>query len=85
MFDKNSREREMFADFYKMCELFWNPSDDPEYWTGVVQAADEFEEKYHDIHPMVNELAVAFVSGLDKKYRGDKDEQEKDAGRGKVQ
>ena len=39
MFDKNGVERKMFADFYKMCEKFWEPENTDEYWTEVSKAA----------------------------------------------
>ena len=74
MFDKNSQERQMFADFYKMCEKFWIPESNDDYWAEVVKAADWFNDKYGKIHPIAKEMTVAFVSGLDQKYREEKTE-----------
>ncbi len=68
MFDKNGVERKMFADFYKMCEKYWTPDASDEYWSAVVKASDEFNDKYKDLHPMVFQLTMAFVKGLEDKY-----------------
>ena len=68
MFDKNGVERKMFADFYKMCEEYWTPDGSDDYWNAVVKASDEFNDKYKDLHPMVFQLTMAFVKGLEDKY-----------------
>lgn len=67
MFDKNGVERKMFADFYKMCEEYWTPDGSDDYWNAVVKASDEFNDKYKDLHPMVFQLTMAFVKGLEDK------------------
>ena len=67
MFDKNGVERKMFADFYKMCEEYWTPDTSDDYWNAVVKASDEFNDKYKDLHPMVFQLTMAFVKGLEDK------------------
>lgn len=49
-FGKNSKEREMFAAYYKLCEKYWNPptTDDPKWWDEMWAATMEFRKKYHD-------------------------------------
>lgn len=71
-FAKNSQERQLFADFYKMCEKFWEPENTDEYWTEVSKAADWFIQKYGKVHPIAKEMTVAFVCGLDEKFRREK-------------
>ena len=72
MFDKNGVERKMFADFYKMCEEYWTPDVSDDYWNAVVKASDEFNDKYKDLHPMVFQLTLAFVKGLEDKFYNDR-------------
>lgn len=72
MFDKNGVERKMFADFYKMCEEYWTPDGSDDYWTAVVKASDDFNDKYKDLHPMVFQLTMAFVKGLEDKLYNDR-------------
>ena len=72
MFDKNGVERKMFADFYKMCEEYWTPDGSDDYWNAVVKASDEFNDKYKDLHPMVFQLTMAFIKGLEDKHYNDR-------------
>lgn len=72
MFDKNGVERKMFADFYKMCEEYWTPDGSDDYWNAVVKASDEFNDKYKDLHPMVFQLTLAFIKGLEDKLYNDR-------------
>lgn len=72
MFNKNGVERKMFADFYKMCEEYWTPDGSDDYWNAVVKASDEFNDKYKDLHPMVFQLTMAFVKGLEDKLYNDR-------------
>lgn len=72
MFDKNGVERKMFADFYKMCEEYWTPDASDDYWKAVVKASDKFNEKYKDLHPMVFQITMAFVKGLEDKLYNDR-------------
>ena len=72
MFDKNGVERKMFADFYKMCEEYWTPDGSDDYWNAVIKASDEFNDKYKDLHPMVFQLTMAFVKGLEDKLYNDR-------------
>ena len=71
-FTKESKEREMFGAFWDMCQKYWIPEDNDEYWNAVVKASDEFNDKYKDLHPMVVQLTVAFVKGLEDKFYNDR-------------
>ena len=70
-FAKNSIERQLFADFYRMCEKYWEPEASDEYWKEVSNAADWFVQKYGKVHPIAKYLATDFICGLDEKYRGE--------------
>lgn len=69
MFDKNSMERKMFADFYKICEQYWIPEESPEYWKALTKDVDKFYEKYKDLHSIVMDLAASLVGGMDEQMR----------------
>ena len=49
-FVKNGKEWEMFAEYYVICEKYWNPptTDDPKWWDEMWAATMEFRKKYHD-------------------------------------
>lgn len=68
-FSKDTKEREMFVEFWEMCQKYWIPEDSDEYWQTIIKATDDFVEKYKDVHPIVSEMACAFVSGMEKKYK----------------
>ena len=60
-FTKGSTEREMFKEFWDMCQRYWEPENNDEYWKSVSEAADEFVQKYGHLHSMVYHLSVAFI------------------------
>lgn len=66
MFDKQGIERQMFADFYRISEKYWEVSKDDEYWANVIRDTDEFARKYKSI-PLAESIIVALVMYLDKK------------------
>lgn len=64
-FAKDSKERLMLADFYRLCEDYWhiepieegNPDD---YWGKLIKAADAFIAKY-DGNVFARNLAMALM------------------------
>lgn len=68
-FDKDSRERQFFADLWDICQKYWIPDASKDYWNEVIKATDELNEKYRDIHPAVPEIIVGFICGLEKKSK----------------
>lgn len=68
-FSKDTKEREMFVEFWEMCQKYWIPEDSDEYWQSIIKVTDDFVEKYKDLHPIVPEMAAAFISGMEKKYK----------------
>lgn len=53
VFDKYSKERQLFADYYKLCGKWWIPPEgdsyeDKKWWDEMWTETDEFRKKYHD-------------------------------------
>lgn len=51
IFDQNSIERSILADYYHLCENFWIPEpiedDNPDdYWGRLMKECDKFIQKY---------------------------------------
>lgn len=69
-------ERQMFADFYHLCQKHWIVQDSDEYWNAVIDATDDFTAKYHQLHPMVVTLAAGVVSGLEAKSKMGKEKKD---------
>lgn len=51
-FEKGSKERKMFADFYTLCEKYWKPTPEElsgnnnQFWEGFVDDTDAFANEY---------------------------------------
>jgi hypothetical protein len=73
MFDKNGMERKMFADFYKMCEKYWLPEASESYWKHLSNDIQEWINKYDHLSPVVKEIGIGMLTGLQKKYDNDND------------
>lgn len=56
--DKDSVEFQMFNDFWKMFQEFYEPDDSDEYWDGFIKAANDFLVKYksHTLARMLTRL-----------------------------
>jgi thymidylate kinase len=67
-FSKNTEEFMMFQDFWQLCQKYWEPEDNDEYWESVIADAGVFTKKYHDgIFPM--EIAKAFLTSLELRMK----------------
>ncbi len=67
-FEKGSKEWYMFHDYWKLCQKFWVPEDNDEYFEAVVRETDKFYKKYRDIG-LGKKIALAFVDTIDEQYR----------------
>lgn len=52
-FTKGGKEWEMFAEYYVLCEKWWNSPEgdsyeDKKWWDDMWTETDEFRKKYHD-------------------------------------
>lgn len=51
-FEKGSKERALFADYYKLCEKYWEPTREElsnkndAFWNGFMSDVDGFANKY---------------------------------------
>ena len=70
VFEKQSKERAMFVDFWSMCQEYWIPEDSGEYWDKLIRATDLFMEKYPC--RFASELAVALISKCELEQREQK-------------
>lgn len=68
VFSKNSKERQMFVDFWNLCQKHWVPENNDKYWDEVVKDVYDFVEK-HGAVEMSSHLGVALVNTLEEKER----------------
>lgn len=66
MFKQNSKEWDMFADYYKLCGKYWTPEavDNKEWWDEMWEATDEFRKKYETEDKFAAYLVMAFRDRL---------------------
>lgn len=57
----------MYADFWKLLKDYWIPEENDNYWNELVNAANEFAEKYKYAIPgnLSVKLAIAFCEAKD--------------------
>jgi len=67
-FKEGSMEWLMFRDYWRMCQKFWIPEDNADYWDSVIREASDFYKRYGD-EIFARGLALAFIETLDKKIR----------------
>ena len=58
-FNKDSKEWQMFTDFWKICQKYWEVEITDGYWEGLVGEMRDFYNKYKDI-----ELAKEMIMGF---------------------
>ena len=46
-FAKGSSEWMMFMDYWALCQKYWEPDDNDDYWESVVKETDVFYRKYN--------------------------------------
>lgn len=66
MFKQNSKEWDMFADYYKLCGKYWTPEavDNKEWWDEMWDATDEFRKQYDTPDKFATYLVMAFRDRL---------------------
>lgn len=67
-FEKGSREWIMFQDYWKLCQMFWEPEDDEGYWEQLKAAAIEFRKRNGDTNA-ARHLAMALIHSMDEKSK----------------
>ena len=66
-FAKGSSEWMMFMDYWALCQKYWEPDDNDDYWESVVTETDVFYRKYNSEFP--KSLALTLVNELERKSR----------------
>ena len=69
-FAKGSSEWMMFMDFWTLCQKYWDPDDNDDYWESVVKETDVFYRKYNS--EFAKSLALTLVNELERKSRSRK-------------
>lgn len=72
-FKKGSLERAFFSEFYELCEKYWVPEDNDDYWKSMIRDTEALNEKYKELQPLSKEIIVGFVCGLTAKKDGELD------------
>ena len=66
-FAKGSSEWMMFMDYWALCQKYWDPDDNDDYWESVVKETDVFYRKYNS--EFAKSLALTLVNELERKSR----------------
>ena len=69
-FAKGSSEWMMFMDYWALCQKYWEPDDNDDYWESVVKETDVFYRKYNS--EFAKSLALKLVNELERKSRSRK-------------
>ena len=73
-FEKCSEEWSMFREYWALCQRFWEPEDNDEYWEQVVNATDDFYNKYKANNEIFSKkITLALVDTLEEKLKQKKD------------
>lgn len=63
-FSKDSKEFEMFRDYWKMVQALWEVENSDLYWMQTVELTNVFYEKYHT--PYAKGLMNALLDELER-------------------
>ena len=66
-FAKGSSEWMMFMHYWALCQKYWEPDDNDDYWESVVKETDVFYRKYNS--EFAKSLALTLVNELERKSR----------------
>ena len=64
---KADAEFQMFTDYYKIYQDFYEPEDNDEYWDALIHAVDEFYKKYNT--KFAKDLALAYLNSREELYK----------------
>jgi hypothetical protein len=66
MFGKESKERKLFADFYKLCEKHWNLEHG---YDAMFEDIDEFRSEYETGDNFASYLCIALQDRIKKEFK----------------
>ena len=64
---KADAEFQMFTDFYKIYQDFYEPEDKDEYWQELAYAVERFCKKYNT--KFAKDLALAYLNSREELYK----------------
>lgn len=68
-FAKDSPEFVMFNKFWRMCQKYWDCSNqDDEYWESLLKDTKEFTNEFETTVPLALRLQLALVEELEDKH-----------------
>ena len=65
--DKTTIEFQMFADYWKIVQDFYEPEDDESYWSKLIKETNEFYNKYKT--DFAKALIMAFDNEIERKWK----------------
>lgn len=68
-FAKDSKEWQMFVDFWNICQKHWIvEKGNDKYWENVIEEIKVFADKYNDV-TLSRKLALAFLDDLEARSK----------------
>ena len=64
---KADAEFQMFTDYYKIYQDFYEPEDNDAYWESLIRAVDTFYKKYNT--KFAKDLALAYLNSREELYK----------------
>ena len=70
-FAKGTDEWLMFMDYWNLCQKYWQVESADSYWDSLINATNEFYEKYKHIE-LAKKLALALCEAQEDKFKNRK-------------
>lgn len=70
-FQKGFEEWLMFMDYWQLCQRFWEPEEQDEYWDDVAKETNLFYEKYNHVG-LAEHITLALLDYLEERSRNGK-------------
>ena len=65
-FSDGTEERELFNAYWKLCQNFWKPEDNDDYWKTLHDACVDFGKKHGSF---AQDLALSLVKEMERKWK----------------
>lgn len=67
-FRKGSEEWMMFTDYWQLCQKYWEPEENDEYWEKVIRDTNDFIKKYDT--KFARGIGMALLDSLEERLKG---------------
>ncbi len=67
-FNKGTEEWQMFQDYWNLCQNNWGIENSNEYWLNLINATDDFAEKYKG-SIFAKKIAIAFLDAQEERRK----------------